>query len=86
MQIIYHKNTTLTICQKFFIEKSIELLYYGSIDSYRVRLNNPKTVLEELRYCLKEYEIGRIKHFHTIKSKEKDKKALINETLKLLDG
>lgn len=85
MQIIYHKNTTLTICQKFFIEKSIELLYYGSIDSYRVRLNNPKTVLEELRYCLKEFEIGRIKHFHTIKSKEKEKKALINETLKLLD-
>lgn len=85
MQIIYHKNTTLTICQKFFIEKSIELLYYGSIDSYRVRLNNPKTVLEELRYCLKEFEIGRIKHFHTIKAKEKEKKALINETLKLLD-
>jgi len=85
MQIIYHKNTTLTICQRFFIEKSIELLYYGSIDSYRVRLNNPKTILEELRYCLKEFEIGRIKHFQTIKSKDKDKKALINEALTLLD-
>lgn len=85
MQIIYHKNTTLTISQKFFIEKSIELLHYGSIDSYRVRLNNPKTVLEELRYCLKEFEIGRVKHFQTIKSKEKEKKALINEALMLIN-
>lgn len=79
MQIINHKNTTLTICQRFFIEKSIELLYYGSIDSYRVRLNNPKTILEELKYCLQEYEIGRIKNFKSIKAKEK--KALIDETL-----
>ena len=85
MQIIHHKNQTLTISQKFFIEKSIELLYYGSIDSYRVRLNNPKTVLEELRYCLKEFEIGRVKHFQTIKSKEKEKKALINEALLLIN-
>jgi hypothetical protein len=47
MQLINHLNTNLTSCQKFFIEKSIELLYIGSIDSYRVRLNNPKTILEE---------------------------------------
>lgn len=85
MQIIDHKKTTLTICQKFFIEKSIELLYYGSMDSYRVRLNNPKTVLQELKYCLKEFEIGRVKHFQTIKSKEKEKKALVNETLVLIN-
>ncbi len=84
MQIIHHKNTTLTICQKFFIEKSIELLHYGSIDSYRVRLNNPKTILEELRYCLQEYEKRRIKHFHTIKAKEKTKKTLVDETILLI--
>lgn len=85
MQIINHLNTNLTTCQRFFIEKSIELLYIGSIDSYRVRLNNPKTILEELKYCLEEFEVGRIKHFPTIKAKDKDSKALVDEALILLD-
>jgi hypothetical protein len=84
MQIIGHKKTDLTICQKFFIEKSIELLYYGTIDSYRVKLNNSKTILEELKYCINEFEIGRIKHFHTIKGKEKDKKGLVDEAIKFI--
>ena len=84
MQIIYHKNAALSICQRFFIEKSIELLYYGSIDSYRVRLNNPKTILEELKYCLQEFEKGRIKHFPTIKAKEKTNKSLTDEVLVFL--
>lgn len=83
MQVIDHKNSALTICQRFFIEKSIELLYMGSIDSYRVKLNNPKSILEELKYCLQEFEISRIKHFHTIKAKE-PKKAIVNEALSLL--
>lgn len=85
MQIISHKNTGLTVCQRLFIEKSLELLYLGSIDSYRVRLHNPKTVLEEIKYCLEEFQQGRIKHFHTIKGKEKDKKALIDEAITLLN-
>lgn len=84
MQIIYHKNTTLTICQRFFIEKSLELLNYRTIDSYRVRLNNPKTILEELKYCLQEFEKNRVKHFNTIKAKENDKKALVDEAIILL--
>ena len=85
MQIINHKNASLTICQKFFIEKSVELLYIGSIDSYRVRLNNPRSILIELLYCLQEYDLGRIKHFQTIKAKEKDKKAIIDEAISLLN-
>lgn len=84
MQIISHKNTALTICQRFFIEKSLELLYLGSIDSYRVRLNNPKSILEELKYCLQEFQVGRIKHFHTIKAKGNEKKAIIDEALSQL--
>lgn len=82
MQIINHKNPGLTVNQRFFIEKSLELLHLGSIDSYRVRLHNPKTILEEIRYCLKEFQQGRIKHFHTIKGK--DRKALIDEAALLL--
>jgi len=85
MQIINHKNTNLTICQRLFIEKSLELLYLGSIDSYRVRLNNPKSALEELKYCLEEFDAGRIKHFQTIKSKDKEKKAIIDEVHMLLN-
>jgi hypothetical protein len=85
MQLINHKNTGLTVCQRLFIEKSIELLYLGSIDSYRVRLNNPKSILIELKYCLEEFGAGRVKHFHTIKAKEKDKKAIIDEAVLLLD-
>ncbi len=81
MQIIDHKNETLTVCQKFFIEKSIELLYMGSIDSYRIKLHNPITILEELKYCLNEFDKGRIKHFHTIKGSSKTGKVLIDEVL-----
>jgi len=84
MQIITHKSNSLTVCQKFFIEKSIELLYIGSIDSYRVRLNNPKSILVELKYCLQEFESGRILHFQTIKAKDSKKKALIDEAIYFL--
>ncbi|WP_293926377.1 hypothetical protein [Sphingobacterium sp. UBA6320] len=81
MQVINHKKNGLTICQRFFIEKIVEMLYMGTIDSYRVRLNNPLTVMEELRYCLQEFKNGRIKHFHTIKTKENKKYALIDECI-----
>ncbi|WP_106602669.1 hypothetical protein [Chitinophaga ginsengisoli] len=56
------------------------------MDSYRVKLNNPKTILKELKYCLQEFETGRIKHFHTLKAKEKDKKGAIDEAINLLSG
>lgn len=81
MQIIIHKNSTLTVSQRLFIEKSLELLYIGSIDSYRVKLNNPKTVVAELKYCLTEFNNGRIKHFQTIKAKDKDRKAIVDEVI-----
>ena len=45
MQIIDHKNTTLTVCERFFIEKSLEMLYLGTVDSYRAKINNPKTIV-----------------------------------------
>lgn len=84
MQVINHKNSGLTVTQRFFIEKIVEMLYMGTIDSYRVRLNNPLTVMEELLYCLQEYKNGRIKHFHTIKAKEAKKHALIDECIQSL--
>ncbi len=83
MQIFTHKNKNLTICQRFFIEKSLELLSLNTIDSYRVKLNNPKTILEELKYCLQEFEKGRIKHFQTIKGKG-GQNAIVEEAISLL--
>ncbi|WP_299250357.1 hypothetical protein [uncultured Cytophaga sp.] len=38
----------VTDIQLLFIEKSIELLYKNTIDTFRLRLNNPKTVIKEL--------------------------------------
>lgn len=34
--------------QQLFVEKGLELLFHNTIDSYRLRLHNPKTLLEEL--------------------------------------
>ena len=37
-----------SIIQQLFVEKGLELLYKNTIDSYRLRLHNPKTIIEEL--------------------------------------
>jgi len=34
--------------QQIFIEKGLELLYKGTLDSYRLRLHNPQTAIQEL--------------------------------------
>lgn len=70
--------------QKFFIERSIELLYRNTIDTYRVRVKNPKTVLRELRETIVGYERGKIKQFIAIGSSEKGKYALKDEAVDLL--
>lgn len=85
MQLLDHKNKTLTVCEKFFIEKSIELLYRGSIDSYRIKLHNPITILNELKYCLKGFDKNRIKHFAAIKGDRKFGKSLTDEVITLLE-
>lgn len=39
---------TINIIESLFIEKGSELLYKDSIDTYRLKLHNPKTLIEEL--------------------------------------
>lgn len=41
-------NYSITPIQKLFVEKGLELLYKNTIDTYRLRLHNPKTIIEEL--------------------------------------
>lgn len=84
MQIIYHKSTKLTIAQKFFIERSIELLFRGTMDSYRVRVRNPKTIMTELRDTILAFERNQIKHFISIANSDKNKYALKNEAIDCL--
>lgn len=38
----------ITSDQKLFVEKGLELLHTKTIDTYRLRLHNPKTIIEEL--------------------------------------
>lgn len=84
MQIIHHSSVALTIPQKFFIERSIELLYRSTIDSYRVRVKNPKTILSELRDAILAYDSGQIKHFISIAENDKKKFSLKDEAIELL--
>jgi hypothetical protein len=45
-QIIFRYESNLM--QQLFVEKVLECLYLGTLDSYRLRLHNPKTAIEEL--------------------------------------
>lgn len=68
MQITKFKNRTYNIFQKFFIERALELLHVGSIDSYRARVMNPNTILSELLECLLHFKKGRILNFETVEN------------------
>src|SRR5688500_4883435 len=51
---------TLTKAQLFFIERSQELLSSESIETYRMPLHNPKTLLKELNSVIKGYNSSEI--------------------------
>lgn len=55
------KHFSCTTAQKFFIEKVIELLDPTTIDSYRLRLHNPLSILCELFQVINEINKGRLK-------------------------
>ena len=84
MQQITYKNTTLTLSQKFFIEKSLELVYSHSIDSYRVRVRNPRSILKEIVTCIDNFNKGQIKHFETISGKSSSTPSLLTEAKNLI--
>ncbi|HEY8781206.1 MAG TPA: hypothetical protein VIM16_06305 [Mucilaginibacter sp.] len=84
MQILYHKSTNLTTVQKYFIERSVEVLYRGTMDSYRVRVRNPKTILQEVYSTIVGFEKGQVKHFLTIATKESNKFSLRDEAIDAL--
>lgn len=50
-----------TVAQKFFVEYFLELLHNETLDSYRARLHNPYTILEELAKVVNDRQNNRIK-------------------------
>lgn len=58
---------TLSIAQKYFIERSLELVNSKTIDTYRARLHNPKTILQELHQVLIDWDKNKLKRFETAK-------------------
>lgn len=85
MQKINYNNTTLTLNQKFFIEKSLELVYSQTIDSYRVKVKNPKSILNEIVSCIHNFDKGQIKHFETINGKSTSHASLVSEAKVLIE-
>ncbi|MBK8366049.1 MAG: hypothetical protein IPL10_01190 [Bacteroidetes bacterium] len=59
IQIKYY---TPTVAEKFFIEKVVELLDPQTIDSYRLRMHNPLTILKELRQVISDLNDNKLKN------------------------
>ena len=71
-------KSEFTVPQKFFADKIMEIFDNRSIDSYRARMHNPYTILEELVLVFKDLKDKKIKDF------EKTVIPLINEVKALV--
>lgn len=65
--------------ENLFIYKSIELLSIYTIDSYRIRLHNPKTLLEELREVIYSSIQGVLTNNDYVEFASKELKRLLSE-------
>ncbi|SKC10611.1 hypothetical protein SAMN05660841_04266 [Sphingobacterium nematocida] len=74
-QVRINITDPLTAPQMFFLQKSLELLHRDTIDTYRLRINNPRTLLRELSQVLVLIKQGSIKELYAAE--------LINEALVL---
>lgn len=76
-QVNYSYSPSLP--QQLLIEKILECLYIGTLDSYRLRLHNPKTAIEELVYVT--YQVK-----ENILQRTEYVKEVTKEVLSLLEG
>ena len=53
--------------QRFFQERFLEILHHDTLDSYRVRIHNPHTILTELKDVVSDWIKGNVKQFETVK-------------------
>jgi hypothetical protein len=62
-----NKFKKYNISQRFFVEKMLDLYYEYVIDSYRVRVHNPISLLEECNNLIEDWNFDKIKRFDTLK-------------------
>src|ERR1700761_2711026 len=56
-------NPAYAIPERFFVEKLAEQIHPKTLDSYRVRLNNPRASLAEVKFVLTDFHNNKIKYF-----------------------
>ena len=56
-------KSELSIPEKFFVDKILEIFHTNTIDSYRARMHNSLTILQELVLVLKDVRENKIKDF-----------------------
>lgn len=64
--------------ERIFLEKSSECLYSNTIDSYRLRLHNPKTLIEELVIVINDSIHGVLTNNDYVNSTSKELKRILS--------
>ena len=74
-------NTTPApqIPEIFFVEKCLELLYHGTIESYRLQLHNPKTILKEIIQVTKSINLEEITNDEHVKLVAEEVQAIFKK-------
>lgn len=70
---------TPTPLQLYFMEKSVELLHRNTIDSFRLRINNSKSIINELVEVCYDLKNGRLKNHDYAKLLAEECKRTIND-------
>lgn len=83
-KITLRKKENFTLPEFFLTRKILELSNYVSLDSYRAKLNNPKTIIKELCEVLIDWDSRKIKSFETVKSVIKEASLLLNDENELI--
>ncbi|RPD42603.1 hypothetical protein [Chitinophaga barathri] len=65
--------------ERLFIDKGLELLFKNSVDTYRLRLHNPKTLIEELVSVCQSSALGLLTNNDYASAIAKELSQLINE-------
>ena len=70
---------TVNDIQRLYVEKSLESLYKGTLDSYRVRINNTKTIIEEVINVSQQVKDGVLQRNEYVKETCTEAKNLISK-------
>ena len=77
-------NFQTTISERFYIERSIELLFGETIDSYRLRLHNPYTIVYEMAEILDKYRKNQLKNDQYVIALADEMKSCLTDDVTLV--